>query len=166
MVLQRDCPIKLWGTADPNESITVQLLNHTYQTKADENGNWLITLPAHNYGGPYTLQINDINLNDILIGDVFLCSGQSNMELPVNRVTDMFQSEINDYENTYIRHIKVPNAYNFHAPQADITTATWASATQPDVMNYSALAYFFAKALYNKTNIPVGIINSDRKSVV
>ena len=160
MVLQRDCPIKLWGTADSNENITIQLLNNTYQTKADDNGNWLITLPAYNYGGPYTLQINDINLNDILIGDVFLCSGQSNMELPVNRVTDMFLAEINEYENTQIRHIKVPNAYNFHEPQADVVSAKWTSATQPDVMKFSALAYFFAKALYDKTNVPIGIINS------
>ena len=160
MVLQREAPIKLWGTADAGETVDVQFLGSTYQTKANEAGDWKIILPAQNYGGPYSLQINDVLLSDILIGDVFLCSGQSNMELPVNRVTDMFLTEINDYENSQIRHIKVPNVYNFHAPQSDMAKVEWKSATQPDVMNYSALAYFFAKSLYDKTNIPIGLINA------
>ena len=75
-------------------------------------------------GGPYLMQINDIKLNDILIGDVWLCSGQSNMELPVSRVTDMFAAEINEYSNERIRQIIVPKVYNFHAPQKTLSATT------------------------------------------
>ena len=112
-------------------------------------------------GGPYILQVNDIELKDILVGDVWLCSGQSNMELPVSRVTDMFRDEIAAYENTNIRQLKVPNIFNFHAPQADLPDyVAWKPLTQENVMNFSALGYFFAKAMYEKNSIPVGLINS------
>lgn len=102
MVLQREQPIKVWGTADAGESVQVKFLKNatptgvkggklkaTYTATADENGQWSLTLPAMKPGGPYILQVNDIELKDILVGDVWLCSGQSNMELPVSRVTDM-----------------------------------------------------------------------------
>lgn len=174
MVLQREQPIKVWGTADAGESVQVKFLKNAaptgvkggklkaaYTVTADANGKWTLTLPAMKPGGPYILQINDIELKDILVGDVWLCSGQSNMELPVSRVTDMFRDEIAAYENTNIRQLKVPNIFNFHAPQADLPDyVAWKPLTQENVMNFSALAYFFAKAMYEKNSIPVGLINS------
>ena len=125
MVIQRERPITIWGTADAGEDVLVKFLKKNYQTTADSDGNWSITLPAQKAGGPYAIQVNDQTINDILIGDVWLCSGQSNMELPVRRVMDMFADEVNGYENNQIRHIKVPNAYNFHEPQSDIASAQW-----------------------------------------
>ena len=174
MVLQREQPIKVWGTADAGESVQVKFLKNatptgvkggklkaTYTATADENGQWSLTLPAMKPGGPYILQVNDIELKDILVGDVWLCSGQSNMELPVSRVTDMFRDEISAYENTNIRQLKVPNIFNFHAPQTDLPDyVAWKPLTQENVMNFSALGYFFSKAMYEKNNIPVGLINS------
>ena len=174
MVLQREQPIKVWGTADAGESIQVKFLKNAaptgvkggklkaaYTVTADANGKWILTLPAMKPGGPYILQVNDIELKDILVGDVWLCSGQSNMELPVSRVTDMFRDEIAAYENTNIRQLKVPNIFNFHAPQADLPDyVAWKPLTQENVMNFSALGYFFAKAMYEKNSIPVGLINS------
>ena len=174
MVLQREQPIKVWGTADAGESVQVKFLKNAtptgvkggklkvaYTVTADANGRWPLTLPAMKPGGPYILQVNDIELKDILVGDVWLCSGQSNMELPVSRVTDMFRDEIAAYENTNIRQLKVPNIFNFHAPQADLPDyVAWKPLTQENVMNFSALGYFFAKAMYEKNNIPVGLINS------
>lgn len=174
MVLQREQPIKVWGTADAGESVQVKFLKNAtptgvkggklkvaYTVTADANGRWTLTLPAMKPGGPYILQVNDIELKDILVGDVWLCSGQSNMELPVSRVTDMFRDEIAAYENTNIRQLKVPNIFNFHAPQADLPDyVAWKPLTQENVMNFSALGYFFAKAMYEKNNIPVGLINS------
>ena len=174
MVLQREQPIKVWGTADAGESVQVKFLKNAtptgvkggklkvaYTVTADANGRWTLTLPAMKPGGPYILQVNDIELKDILVGDVWLCSGQSNMELPVSRVTDMFRDEISAYENTNIRQLKVPNIFNFHAPQADLPDyVAWKPLTQENVMNFSALGYFFAKAMYEKNNIPVGLINS------
>lgn len=174
MVLQREQPIKVWGTADAGESVQVKFLKNAtptgvkggklkvaYTVTADANGRWTLTLPAMKPGGPYILQVNDIELKDILVGDVWLCSGQSNMELPVSRVTDMFRDEIAAYENTNIRQLKVPNIFNFHAPQADLPDyVAWKPLTQENVMNFSALSYFFAKAMYEKNSIPVGLINS------
>lgn len=174
MVLQREQPIKVWGTADAGESVQVKFLKNAaptsvkggklkaaYTVIADANGKWTLTLPAMKPGGPYILQVNDIELKDILVGDVWLCSGQSNMELPVSRVTDMFRDEIAAYENTNIRQLKVPNIFNFHAPQADLPDyVAWKPLTQENVMNFSALGYFFAKAMYEKNSIPVGLINS------
>lgn len=174
IVLQREQPIKVWGTADAGESVQVKFLKNAtptgvkggklkvaYTVTADANGRWTLTLPAMKPGGPYILQVNDIELKDILVGDVWLCSGQSNMELPVSRVTDMFRDEIAAYENTNIRQLKVPNIFNFHAPQADLPDyVAWKPLTQENVMNFSALAYFFAKAMYEKNSIPIGLINS------
>lgn len=82
------------------------------------------------------------------------------MELPVSRVTDMFAAEISEYSNERIRQIIVPKVYNFHAPQETLSATSWKPMTQENVMNFSALAYFFAKEMYEKTEVPVGIINS------
>lgn len=173
MVLQREQPVKVWGTADSGEKVYVTFLKKSapatvkgvklkssYFTTADAEGKWCITLPPLKAGGPYVVQVNGIELKDILVGDVWLCSGQSNMELPVGRVTDMFREEILAYNNDKIRHIVIPKAYNFHAPQKDINPTVWNTLTQENVMNFSALAYFFAKAYYEKTGIPVGLVNS------
>ena len=160
MVLQREQPVKIWGTADAGESVSVTFMKKKYAATADNNGHWSVTLPSMKAGGPYLMRINDIKLNDILIGDVWLCSGQSNMELPVSRVTDMFATEINEYSNERIRQIIIPKVYNFHAPQETLSATSWKPMTQENVMNFSALAYFFAKEMYEKTKVSVAIINS------
>ena len=160
MVLQREQPVKIWGTADAGETVTVTFLQKSYNTTTDKSGQWTITLPPMQAGGPFTMQINDIQLKNILIGDIWLCSGQSNMELPVARVMDMFAEEITTYTNDKIRHIKIPNVYNFHEEQKDIPLCYWKSVTQEDVMQFSAIAYFFAKAVYKETQVPIGLINS------
>ena len=160
MVLQREKPTVLWGTADAGENVTVKFLDKVYQTTADSNGEWEITLPAQQAGGPYDMQINDITLQHILIGDVFLCSGQSNMELTVSRVMDKFADEINAYENPNIHYLKVPYCYDFNSPQTNIGKTDWQPLDKAHVMGYSALCYFFAKQLYEKTGVPVGIINA------
>lgn len=160
MVLQREQSVKVWGTADAGESITVKFQKKSYHATADVNGRWSIMLPPLKAGGPFPMQVNDIKLNDILVGDVWLCSGQSNMELPVRRVMDMFSQEILSYNNEKIRHILIPQEYNFHAPQEELSATGWKTLTQENVMDFSALAYFFAKEMYEKTGIPVGLINS------
>lgn len=173
MVLQREQPLRLWGTADAGEAITVRFegaslprstrnreLKEACTATADSSGRWSLTLPPLKPGGPYTLQVNDLRLTDILVGDVWLCSGQSNMELPVRRVTDMFADEIAAYENDKIRHIIVPKVYDFHAPQADFPRTSWKALTRDNAPEFSALAYFFAKALHEKSGVPVGIVNA------
>jgi hypothetical protein len=162
MVLQREQPVTLWGAAKAGESIQVKFAPQqpAYTTVADAQGSWRIALPAMKAGGPYTLQINEIEVKDIWVGDVWLCSGQSNMELPVNRVTDLFRDEVKVYNNPQIRYLKVPYAYDFHGPQSDIPRETWKALNPENVMGYAALCYFFAKAMYEKNGIPIGIINA------
>lgn len=160
MVLQRGTPVKIWGKADSGEKIQLMFLKKKYQAVADSLGNWQIDLPALKPGGPFSMSINDITLQNILIGDVFLCSGQSNMELMVSRVMDKYADEVNQYENPSIRYLKVPYAYDFNTPLSDIKPMAWKPLTKDNVMGYSALCYFFAKLLYEKTGVPVGIVNS------
>lgn len=160
MVLQRGTPVKIWGKADSGEKIQLTFLKKKYQAVADSLGNWQIDLPALKPGGPFSMSINDITLQNILIGDVFLCSGQSNMELMVSRVMDKYADEVNQYENPSIRYLKVPYAYDFNTPLSDIKPMAWKPLTKDNVMGYSALCYFFAKLLYEKTGVPVGIVNS------
>lgn len=160
MVLQRNAPVKIWGTADAQEKVRLVFKKKKYEVTADGNGHWQMTLPAMKAGGPYTMNVNGQIIKDILVGDVYLCSGQSNMELPVSRVMDKFASEVKAYSNPNIRQIRIPQTYNFHAPQTDISPSTWNPVDSSHIMNFSALAYFFAKSLYEKTKVPVGIINS------
>ncbi|MDR3118929.1 MAG: sialate O-acetylesterase [Mediterranea sp.] len=160
MVLQREQNISVWGFADPGEPVTVSFLKRKYNTQADADGNWKVTLPPTRAGGPYTITVNEIKIENILVGDVYLCSGQSNMELPVSRVTDLSGDEVAAYANPMIRHIKVPLSYNFHGPQKDIEPTGWKELNPVDAMSFSALAYFFAKEMYAKNKIPVGLVNS------
>lgn len=160
VVLQREQPIKIWGTADKNENVTVVFNKEKYQTMADADGKWLVELPSMMAGGPFEMSVNNIHVKDILIGDVWLCSGQSNMELTVARVVDMFREEIEHYENPMIHYAKTPLGNNSYAPQNDVSEMKWKPLTKESAPTYSALAYFFAKEMYELTKIPVGIINS------
>lgn len=160
MVLQRDQNIRVWGWADAGETVNVHFLKKKYTAIADADGNWTITLPPLKAGGTYVMTINEIELKDILVGDVWLCSGQSNMELPISRVRDMFREETESYGNPLIRYIKVPLAYNFHQPQTDINRTSWQALTPQNALSFSAVAYFFAKDLFEKINIPIGLINA------
>lgn len=160
MVIQRERPVLIWGQADEKEDVTVIWKGEKYRTKSDECGKWSVELPASEAGGPYTMTVGDIVIKDILVGDVYLCSGQSNMELPVRRVTDMFADEIAAYENDKIRHFIVPKVFDFNTEQEDMPEADWKKCTLDNVYEFSALAYFFAKEMYAQNGIPVGLVNS------
>ena len=160
MVIQRDKPVCIWGNADSRERFTISWQGKNHIVEAGEDGTWYAELPECGPGGPYDMAIGDILLKDILVGDVFLCSGQSNMELPVRRVTDMFADEIAAYEESRIRQYSVPQVYDFNSPQEDTPASSWKTCTQENVMEFSALAYFFAKEIFRQTGVPVGIVNS------
>jgi sialate O-acetylesterase len=163
MVLQRDTKLKIWGWAAPEEKVTLKFLGKSYAAKADTQGTWSIFLPKQKAGGPYQMQIdasNSITINNILIGDVWVCSGQSNMELPMKRVSPLYSEEIANSKNDYIRQFAVPQKYNFKLPQNDFESGSWKSSDPITVLDFSAAAYFFAKEIYDRYNIPVGIINA------
>lgn len=160
MVVQRDRPLTLWGTADPGESVTVKVAKGKSATvTADADGKWRAELPALKTGKTYTITIGDRTIGNVAVGDVLLCSGQSNMELPVSRVTDMFADEIAQYSNPNIRQFLVPKEFDFDRERSDVSPTKWKSVND-DAMSFSALAYFTAKALNEQTGLPVGIINA------
>ncbi|WEK70344.1 MAG: sialate O-acetylesterase [Candidatus Chryseobacterium colombiense] len=160
MVLQRNQKLNIWGKADANEKVEVKFLNKSYKTTADQNGNWKIVLPEQKAGGPYTMTINEITLKDILIGDVWLASGQSNMELPMRRLTPLYSNEIKNANNQNIRFFTVPQKYNFKSPQTELDGGKWEATNPQTIMNFSGVAYFFAKDVSEKNKVPVGIIHS------
>ena len=160
LVLQRDVPLKIWGWADAGEKVTIRLDGNYYETEADLNGDWLVTLPPHKAGGPFLLEVNEIAVRDVLIGDVWLCSGQSNQETPIHRLTEMFP-EINVSNNHMIRHYKVPTQDSKEYLQEEIAgNAQWHSGVASEVMNWTALAYFYAVEAYEKTGVPQGMLVS------
>lgn len=160
MVLQRNQKLNIWGKADANEKVEVKFLNKSYKTTANQNGNWKIILPEQKAGGPYTMTINEITLKDILIGDVWLASGQSNMELPMRRLTPLYSNEIQNANNQNIRFFTVPQKYSFKSPQTELDGGKWEATNPQTILNFSGVAYFFAKDLSEKNKVPVGIIHS------
>jgi sialate O-acetylesterase len=164
MVLQRDANIKIWGWAAPNEAIAINFINEDYQVTANTTGNWELQLPVLPAGGPHVMTIvasNTIVINDILIGDVWLCSGQSNMAMAMSGVASTYPNDVANSTNDKIRNFNVPREYEFNTPRTDLTDGAWIKANPTDVLKFSAAAYFFAKELYARNpTVPVGLIHS------
>lgn len=163
MILQRDAPVNLWGWASSGEKITIILNNKKFSVKADETGNWKITLPAFAAGGPYSIEFtgkNKISLNNILFGDVWFCSGQSNMVHQLNIHDVRYAKEIAEANYPEIRQFWVPNSNNVSSPQKDLPSGGWEPAVGEKVRPFSAVAYFFAKKLYEEFHVPIGIVNA------
>ena len=163
MVLQRDTAVKIWGWADKGEDVTINFNGKTYTAATGADGKWTATLSATKAGGPYDMEIkaaNNITLKNILIGDVWVCSGQSNMELTMERVKDKYPKEIVNSDNPSIRQFEVPDKYYFTAPHDDLESGTWESANPKTIFKFTAIGYFFAKELYQKYHVPIGLINA------
>lgn len=161
VVLQRDCPVEIWGTADPGEKVDVRVAGRKASTVAAADGAWCVSLKPVKAGGPYTLEVNDLRVNDVLFGDLYLCSGQSNMELPVSRVLDFYRDDVAAYSNDRIREFKTPKEYAFHGPRADVSPSKWKKAQPGESEKFGALVYFMARELYERNgHVPVGIVNS------
>ncbi len=163
VILQRDAKVKIWGWASANENVSVNFLGSSYKTKASAKGDWSIELPKMKAGGPYDMEIkasNTITIKNIMVGDVWICSGQSNMELSMERASPLYQKEIEQSENPNIRQFIVPKRYNFNVAEKDLPGGSWVSASPKTIMGFSAVAYFFAKNLYDTYKVPIGLINS------
>lgn len=163
MILQRDMPINIWGWAAPSETVNINFKNKDYTVKTDTDGNWKLELPAMSTGGPFSMTLkasNTITIDDIMLGDVWLCSGQSNMELPMSRVSPKYPEEIDSANNPDIRYFEVPQTYYFNAPKKDLKGGKWEKVSPGKIAHFSAVAYFFAKNLNAEYNIPIGLINS------
>lgn len=162
MVLQRDQNLQIWGWADIGEEIKLTFRNKTYTTKTGRDHRWTVNIGAQPAGGPFKMQINNIGLQNLLIGDVWLCSGQSNMEAVMNRpnIKAHYGQVIKDSNYPMIRQFTVKRNMAFN-PITDVESDKgWVSVNPQTVLDFSAVAYFFAKDLYAKYKVPIGIINS------
>ncbi len=163
IVLQRDSKTNVWGWASPGENITLTFRGKKYTTKTDENGNWEISLKPQKAGGPYTMTFsgkNEITIQNVLFGDVWLCTGQSNMVLPMERVKEKYPDEVGNANYPEIRNFFISTTTSLTGPNKDLPKGEWKLATSEGIMGFSATAYFFAKDIYEKYKIPIGIINA------
>lgn len=183
MVLQRDAPIHLWGWAAPGERVSATLNGVSGSTAASDLGQWSIYLPPQSAGGPFTLTLtasNTITLNDVLIGDVWVASGQSNMEMPLEgfpgrAYVNNAAAEIAGANQTQIRllgleHVSSPFPLRDIRPSATparspadssfISSAGWARCTPELAKSFSAIAYLFGREISQRERVPVGLIDA------
>ena len=163
MILQRDAKVNVWGWASPNERVTVAFNKKKYTTKADGIGNWKVQLQPTKAGGPYTIDIsgkNSITLKEVLFGDVWFCSGQSNMVHQMNIHDVSYASEIAEANYPQIRQFWVSTMTSLQGPQENLPSGYWTPAVGENLRPFSAVAYFFAKTIFEKYHVPIGIINA------
>lgn len=164
MVLQRDVPLRIWGKASAGEPITVKFHSQERKTSADKNGDWLVVLSPEKAGGPYTLNVRGketITLKGILMGDIWLCSGQSNMEFPVKGWSSVYNAdeEIKQADFPRIRLFTVEK--NVEALPVDyLKGGVWQTCSPASISPFSAVGYFFGRALQKDLQVPIGLINS------
>lgn len=161
MVVQRDVPVAVWGWADPGEAVTGTIADQRFEATADKNGRWSAKLKPLSVGGPLKMEVegtdSEVVINDVYVGEVWLCSGQSNMAMTVNRVTNAEQ-EAAAADHPKIRMFKVSSAHAL-TPQ-DRCVGDWSVCNPQTVNAFSATAYFFGRSLHKELDTPIGLINS------
>lgn len=163
MVLQRDVDLPIWGYADEGEAVLIKLDGKPIAKTQTSKGKWNITMPPQKAGGPHTLEFlgkNSIKVSDIYFGDVWVASGQSNMELQMYRLEEDYPQDLLDADYPLIRFFMVPQEYNFNAPQDDFSRGEWRLTSAANIKQTPALAFYFAKALLQTNGVAIGIINN------
>ncbi len=164
MVLQRDAAVKIWGRSGPGAQVTVTFCNREYHAQAGPVGNWQVVMDPLAPGGPWEMTIrcgDEVHrIKNVLVGDVWVLSGQSNMEIPVRRTLDLFAEEVCNARNPYIREFAVPLRYDFHGPRTELSGGEWKEVTPENVLDFGAAGYFFATALYEQYQVPIGLIRA------
>ncbi|MCL6101898.1 MAG: sialate O-acetylesterase [Bacteroidetes bacterium] len=161
MVLQQGIPIPVWGWASPGEKVSVTFNNKTVTTKTGKDGKWKVSLPSMNYGGPYKMVVKGKNLRtieNILIGEVWVCSGQSNMEFKLSSANNA-DAEIAASNYPEIRLFTVKRRMA-QTPQENLEEGEWWECSPVSTPNFSAVAYFFGRELYKKLKVPIGLIHT------
>ena len=160
MVLQRNKPIPVWGKADAGEAVVVTLNKKKVETTADNDGRWRVDLPKMKAGGPFELQVNDVTISDVLIGDVWLLSGQSNIDVTIERVYPNYTDEIDNFSLDKVRLFRVQNETSTHGVKDDIrpTSINWKPLTKQNAWLFSAVGSFLGKRMFEKTGVAQGVI--------
>ncbi|MEK5478569.1 sialate O-acetylesterase [Paenibacillus sp. FSL R5-0407] len=164
MVLQRNSAVPLWGMTGADQTVQIFFNEKEYSIQSDSGGVWRTTLKEMEAGGPYEMRLlsgdQEVVIRDILIGDVWVLGGQSNMELPIRRTLDLLADEVKQVNLPLIRQFAVPQTYNFHAPQQELSGGQWIAATQEHILNFSAAGFFFAREIQERYGVPVGLIHA------
>jgi sialate O-acetylesterase len=163
MVLQRQVPMRVWGWARANARVVVSLGDAPpVASTADGHGAWSLKLPRHRAGGPFRLVVrsngDSLLFRDVLVGDVWVASGQSNMEFQVAQAANAAEAIASARDST-IREFKIPDSWS-NAPDSDLAGGTWRQGDGPHVSSFSAVAYFYARHLRPAIDVPIGIINA------
>ncbi|MDQ6471299.1 sialate O-acetylesterase [Flavobacterium sp. LHD-80] len=161
MVLQRNKAIPIWGFADANEKVEIHFNKQIKKTQADKNGKWTVNLDAEKAGGPFELVIigkNKITIKNVLVGEVWICSGQSNMEFQVSKTINA-EKEMNNADYPMIRHFGVERDFS-GKPKDDLKAGKWEVSSKETVGNFTAVGFYFARKVYAELKIPIGIINT------
>src|SRR5690606_11929897 len=160
MVLQRGQEIPIWGSADPRERIEVTFKDKTYTTRADKAGKWKLKMAPSEAGGPFVLTIkgkNTITVQDVLVGDVWLLGGQSNMEWPLSQ-TNGGEDSMKNANYPQIRLFEVGRNVSIF-PIDDVSEAKWNLTTPETIANFSAIGYYFGKRIHQDLNVPIGLLD-------
>ncbi|UCD23099.1 MAG: beta galactosidase jelly roll domain-containing protein [Gemmatimonadota bacterium] len=161
MVLQRDEPVAIWGWASPRSTVTVSIYDLHGEVRVNRDSTWRMMIPARQAGGPYTLTVagvDTITFSDVMVGEVWIASGQSNMEWPLARTRDSaIEANAADYPD--IRYLRVAHDVSYRR-KSDVTAEGWLSVTPQTVLPFSAVAYFFGRKLHDELGVPVGIIQT------
>ncbi|MDR3276041.1 MAG: hypothetical protein LBT11_02330 [Treponema sp.] len=176
MVIQQGMKVPVWGKAAPGAAISLSFLGKVYDGRADASGQWELCLEPAPSGGPWVMEIRadgtaaawggeTLILRDLYGGDVWLCAGQSNMELPLERLRDQYPGEWKPPVNSLIRQFRIPPSWDFSSPRAGIDRAGtgqahWTAATTESLADFSGTAWFFAKALYKRQGVPIGLLHA------
>lgn len=162
MVVQREAEVSIWGKGIPGENLKLTFLDKDYNTLVEEDGSWKILLNNLKPGGPFIIKITsvgeEVTINDVYVGDVWVLGGQSNMQITVSRTLDLFEEEVKDASYPEIRQFTVPMVYDFHKPVDEVSDGNWMSVTPDTVNSFSAIGYFFSRKIYDKCNIPIGLL--------
>jgi len=164
MVLQQKTEVPIWGKATPTAKVTVQFQGQKKGTVAAEDSSWRVTLDSLAAGGPFEMTIigkDTIRLQNVFVGEVWLCSGQSNMEMPLagwGEIRD-FEREIAQAQWPQIRLFQVNHAMSLF-PQEDVSASPWVECSPQTIPQFSAVGYFFGRALYKDLSVPIGLIHS------
>nr|WP_077923006.1 sialate O-acetylesterase [Spirosoma sp. 209] len=162
VVLQRGQPLPVWGWAKPAEAVTVTMAGQTQKAKAGPDGKWRVTFSPLQAGGPHTLSVTAKSgkaaASDVLIGEVWICSGQSNMEWPVRQANN-YAAEKKMANFPQIRHFRVEHELAL-TPQADLTSGAWKIASAETVGDFTAIGFFFARELNQSLQVPIGLLHS------
>ena len=163
MVLQREIPLRIWGFGSPGERVTVKFDGETASSTTGDDGKWIVELAPKKAGGPYTMDIDGINhiwLKNIMVGEVWFCSGQYNMQLPMGHVREQYADLIAHAGDVPVRQFYIGEHYDYRGPRNNVAGGHWETADPNTVLTFSALGYLFARQVYDHYHCAVGLINA------